>query len=89
MTYTIDRYLNVKTAAMPSISSDGRWLAFISDLTGVPQAWRAPLGRVHVAGTESAASWPGHMEGALDAGERAAAEVLAALGAAAPRASTK
>ena len=44
MTYTIDRYLNVKTAAMPSISSDGRWLAFISDLTGVPQAWRAPLG---------------------------------------------
>ena len=29
---------------MPSISSDGRWLAFISDLTGVPQVWRAPLG---------------------------------------------
>ncbi len=47
----------------------------------VAAAWRAPLGRVHVAGTESAASWPGHMEGALDAGERAAAEVLAALGA--------
>ena len=44
MNYTIDRYLNVKTAAMPSISSDGRWLAFISDLTGVPQAWRALLG---------------------------------------------
>ena len=44
MNTSIDRYLNVKIAAMPSISSDGRWLAFISDLTGVPQAWRAPLG---------------------------------------------
>ena len=44
MNHTIDRYLNVKIAAMPSISSDGRWLAFISDLTGVPQVWRAPLG---------------------------------------------
>ena len=44
MNYSIDRYLNVKLATMPSISSDGRWLAFISDLTGVPQAWRAPLG---------------------------------------------
>ena len=42
--YSIDRYLNVKQAYMPSFSSDGRWLAFISDLTGVPQAWRAPLG---------------------------------------------
>ena len=42
--YTIDRYLNVKFAYMPSFSSDGRWLAFISDLTGVPQAWRALLG---------------------------------------------
>ena len=42
--YAIDRYLNVKQAYMPSFSSDGRWLAFISDLTGVPQAWRAPLG---------------------------------------------
>ncbi len=41
-------------------------------------AWRAAHGRVHVAGTESARAWPGHMEGAIEAGERAAAEVLAA-----------
>ncbi|MBX7252382.1 MAG: S9 family peptidase [Candidatus Promineofilum sp.] len=40
----IDRYLNVKLAYMPSFSSDGCWLAFVSDLTGVPQAWRVPLG---------------------------------------------
>jgi monoamine oxidase len=34
---------------------------------------------VHVAGTESASEWPGYMEGAVEAGERAAREVLAAL----------
>jgi monoamine oxidase len=39
-------------------------------------AWRGPHGRVHLAGTESAASWPGYLEGAIEAGERAAAEVL-------------
>lgn len=41
--------------------------------------WREPIGRVHVAGTETAVAWPGYMEGAIEAGERAAAEVLAAL----------
>ncbi len=41
--------------------------------------WREPHGRLHVAGTESATRWPGYMEGAIDAGERAASEVLAAL----------
>jgi len=46
MRYPIERYLNVKLAYMPSFSSDGRWLAFISDLTGVPQVWRAPLPNV-------------------------------------------
>ena len=42
-------------------------------------AWAAPHGRIHIAGTESASVWPGYMEGAIEAGERAAAEVLAAL----------
>jgi monoamine oxidase len=41
--------------------------------------WREPHGRLHVAGTESAQRWPGYMEGAIEAGERAASEVLAAL----------
>lgn len=41
--------------------------------------WREPHGRLHIAGTESARSWPGYMEGAIDAGERAASEVLVAL----------
>lgn len=41
-------------------------------------AWRGPFaGRVHVAGTEAATRWPGFMEGAIDAGDRAARAVLA------------
>jgi monoamine oxidase len=35
---------------------------------------------LHWAGAETAAVWHGMMEGALRAGARAAAEVLAALG---------
>lgn len=38
--------------------------------------WREPFGRIHVAGTESAVHWPGYMDGAIEAGERAAAEIL-------------
>ena len=38
---------------------------------------REPVGRVHWAGTETATIWSGYMEGALQAGERAAAEVAA------------
>ncbi len=41
-------------------------------------AWRGPHARLHVAGTEAAHRWPGFMEGAIDAAERAAAEILAA-----------
>ncbi len=40
---------------------------------------RGPHGRVHLAGTETASIWPGYMEGAIESGERAAAEVLEAL----------
>ena len=35
----------------------------------------APDGRIHWAGTETATEWMGFMEGALEAGERAAREV--------------
>lgn len=42
-------------------------------------ALRAPVGRVHWAGTETADYWQGYMDGAVRSGERVAAEVLAAL----------
>jgi monoamine oxidase len=55
--------------------------------TGIPRpgilsrygdALRAPIGRVHFAGTETSEYWQGYMDGAVRAGERAAHEVLAA-----------
>jgi monoamine oxidase len=39
---------------------------------------REPVGLVHWAGTETATVWSGYMEGAIQAGQRAAAEVNAA-----------
>jgi monoamine oxidase len=40
---------------------------------------RDPIGRIHWAGTETATVWTGYMEGALQSGERASAEVLRAM----------
>jgi len=48
-------------------------------LSTVGAALRAPCGRIHFAGSEAATRWPGFMDGAIESGERAAAEVLAAL----------
>ena len=42
-------------------------------------ALRAPVGRIHWAGTETATVWTGYMDGAVQAGKRAASEALAAL----------
>lgn len=44
--------------------------------TRLGQALREPCGRIHWAGTETAREWMGYFEGALEAGERAALEVL-------------
>ena len=40
---------------------------------------RQPVGRIHWAGTETATYWAGYMDGAIESGQRAAAEVLAQL----------
>lgn len=42
---------------------------------------REPIGRIHWAGAETATSWTGYMEGAVESGQRAAREVLTGLGA--------
>lgn len=44
--------------------------------TSCGDALRAPCGRIHWAGTETAREWCGYFEGALESGERAAREVL-------------
>ena len=48
-------------------------------LTSFGPALRAPVGRIHWAGTETSTYWQGYMDGAVRSGERAALEVAAAL----------
>ena len=48
--------------------------------TSYGSALRAPIGRIHWAGSETATVWLGYMDGAVQSGERAAREVLAEIG---------
>ncbi|NXJ81978.1 AOFA oxidase, partial [Trogon melanurus] len=41
---------------------------------------RQPVDRIYFAGTETATQWSGYMEGAVEAGERAAREILHSMG---------
>jgi monoamine oxidase len=50
-------------------------------LSGFGPALREPVGPLHWAGTETATEWCGYLEGALQSGERVAAEVAESLGA--------
>lgn len=47
--------------------------------TGYGATLRETVGPIHWAGTESATRWAGYIDGAVQSGERAATEVLAAL----------
>ncbi|OAA41463.1 Flavin amine oxidase [Beauveria brongniartii RCEF 3172] len=42
--------------------------------------WAAPEGNIHFAGADTSIMCKGHVEGALETGERAAAEIVAVLG---------
>ncbi|HZI09311.1 MAG TPA: flavin monoamine oxidase family protein [Myxococcus sp.] len=50
-------------------------------LTAIGDALRAPFGRVHWAGTETAVEGCGYIDGAVESGERAATELAARLSA--------
>ena len=50
--------------------------------TSYGPALKEPIGRIHWAGTETASVWNGYIDGAISSGKRAAAEVVAAEGAA-------
>jgi monoamine oxidase len=54
--------------------------------TGYGRALREPVDRIHWAGTETATRWMGYLDGAIQSGRRAAAEVMRAEGAALPAA---
>ncbi|KAL5005194.1 hypothetical protein ScPMuIL_018650 [Solemya velum] len=49
-------------------------------LTKYREDIRSPVGRLYFAGTETACHWSGYMDGAVEAGERAAREILCASG---------
>ncbi|XP_030614279.1 amine oxidase [flavin-containing] [Archocentrus centrarchus] len=49
-------------------------------LTQYGRVLREPVGKLYFAGTETATEWSGYMEGAVQAGERAAREVMCAMG---------
>ena len=51
--YSISRYLNVREAYFPSFTADGDGLAFLSNITGVPEIWR-----VNLADGEEKPTWP-------------------------------
>lgn len=61
--------------------SQGCYAAFMPPgvMTAYGAALRTPAGRIHWAGTETAERWNGYMDGAIEAGARAAAEVEARL----------
>ncbi len=46
---------------------------------GIPLVSHHPSGHVHWAGSETASEHPGYLEGAIEAGERAAREVVASI----------
>ncbi|MBB1158965.1 flavin monoamine oxidase family protein [Amycolatopsis dendrobii] len=48
-------------------------------LTTCGPGYAAPAGRLHFAGSEASPAWPGSMEGAVVAGERAAADIAALI----------
>jgi monoamine oxidase len=63
--------------------ADDEWARGCYVANMAPGAWtdfgphlRRPIGRIHWAGTETATEWNGYIDGAIQAGERAADEVL-------------
>jgi dipeptidyl aminopeptidase/acylaminoacyl peptidase len=48
--FSIDRFLNIRSATSPTFSPDGRFVAFLTNITGVMQLWQ-----VHV---DSGWPWP-------------------------------
>jgi dipeptidyl aminopeptidase/acylaminoacyl peptidase len=40
----IERFLNIRSASGPSFSPDGRFVSFLTNITGVSQLWQVPVG---------------------------------------------
>ncbi|MCS7229633.1 MAG: S9 family peptidase [Candidatus Kryptonium sp.] len=42
-TYTIEQYLNIKSASGPTVSPDGKFIAYLTDITGTNQVWKTGI----------------------------------------------
>src|SRR5687768_16485986 len=40
--FSIERFLNIRSASGPSFAPDGRFLTFLTNITGVAQLWQIP-----------------------------------------------
>jgi monoamine oxidase len=72
-------YLEVDWASEPYSRGGPVGIAPPGVLTTYGAALREPVGAIHWSGTETSTYWNGYLDGAVRSGERAAAEVLAAL----------
>src|SRR5262245_45398155 len=50
----IERFLNIRSATGPSFSPDGRFLSFLTNVTGVAQLWVVPC----EPGASAYGAWP-------------------------------
>src|SRR5216684_1303935 len=41
--FSIERYLNIRAANGPSFSPDGRFVSFLTNITGIAQLWQIPV----------------------------------------------
>ena len=61
MAYPLNRYINIRWANNPTLSADGRYLVFLTDITGRFQAWQVDL-----SGDDDVYSWPQQLTFAAD-----------------------
>jgi monoamine oxidase len=72
-------YVDRDWTAQPWIGGGYSGAMTLGGWTAYGPALRQPVGPLHWAGSETATEWTGYVEGALQSGERAAAEVVDAL----------
>jgi len=54
--YPIERYLNARNAYNPTFAANGRFLTFLTDISGLAQVWRVPL--PDPAAAQETCYWP-------------------------------
>ncbi len=42
-TYTIEQYLNIRSATAPTVSPDSKFIAYLTDITGTNQVWKVGI----------------------------------------------